>query len=145
MLYISKKVLYYSLLVIGSITLINVLIGYWFPIHFPLSSFLAIGVMYASYFLKAYYLVTISIFFCLLMIFSAIAISKEKIALPIVLLVYSLVNLLCVTYSFLVAWVGDKHFMSGQAVQVVISITIVFFILIYLINLSRAKNRGRFA
>ena len=140
MLKVTKMFLFYSLLIISSISFINILILYWFPIQIPLSSYLATNIMTTSYFLKAYYLMPIGFVICTLMLFSALSFLREKIILPVILFVYLLCDLFFLTYSFFDTWFNDKYFIMVQAVQIIINITIVAFLSLYFIILAQRQS-----
>ena len=137
---ISKKFLFYSLIIISSISLINMTVLYWFPIQIPLSSYSATSLMLTSYFLKTYYLIPVGYSICILILFAASSFLKEQVVLPIALLVYFLSDLFFLAYSFFDAWLNDEHFIVAQAIQIVISITVIIFMCIYFIFLRGSKK-----
>lgn len=138
MLEFSKKFLFYSLIIISSITFINISVLYWFPILIPLSSYLPVGLMMVSYFLKIYYLIPISFLICFLMFFTAFSFRKEKKVLPIILLIYSVCDLSVLSFSFFDSWLNDDFFIAGQAIQFVITAAVVIFMCIYFALLKKS-------
>lgn len=138
----SKKFLFFLMLTISSITFVNMLVLYWFPIQIPLSSFFITGLMSTAYFLKVYYLIPICLLICVVMFLSAFSFLKEKIFLPVVLLIYLFCELCLHAYSFFSAWFHDAHFSAMQAVHIVISITIITFMHIYLTTRKTARTAG---
>ena len=137
----TKSFLLFSLLIISSISFVNIAILYWYPMEIPLSSHLAVNLMRIAYFFKAYYFIPICFAICALIFFSALSFLKEKIIMPVILLIYLLCDLFFLTYSFFDAWFNDEYFIAMQAIQIVISITIITFVFIYLI-LLRKVNQG---
>ena len=141
---ISKKCIFYLLILMSSITMMHMVGFYLFPmqipIQIPLSSFLAKGLIYLFCVLETYYLLPICAFICVLLFFSAISFLKGNAFLPIVSSVYLFIDLLCLGYSFFDAWLNDKHFIVIQAIQIIVSITIVVFIIIYFIYLFKQKR-----
>ena len=135
MLQISKKILFNSLRIIAIISLVNVIVLYWLPVQFPLSSYLAITLMFTAYMFKVYYLIPIALLICVILFFSAFSFIKERIVLPAILFVCSLCDSFILGYSFLDGWLNDGYFMAEQAVQVVLSLTITVFVGIYFVCL----------
>lgn len=140
MVKISRKVLFYSMIIISLTSFINMSVLYWVPIQIPLSLHSVTGLMLAAYFLKAYYLIPICFSICALIFFSAFSFLKQQIFLPIVLFVYLLCDLFFLVYSFFNAWFTDAHFIAVQAIQIVISSVIITFMCIYL--RARCKTRS---
>lgn len=142
MLRISKKFLFYSLLIISSITLVNLIVLYWFPIQIPFCSYLATSLMFTAYTIKAFYLIPICFSICILMLLTAFSFQKEKIFLPIALSIYLLCDLFFLAYSFLDAWINGSYFMSVQAIQVIVSITVTTFMCIYFVTRRKAAKHN---
>ena len=142
MLRISKKFLFYSLLIISSITLVNLIVLYWFPIQIPFCSYLATSLMFTAYIIKAYYLIPICFSICILMLFTAFSFLKEKIFLPIALSIYLLCDLIFLAYSFFDAWINDSYFMSVQAIQMIVSITVTTFMCIYFVTRRKTAKHN---
>lgn len=128
---ISKKFLFHSLRIIGLITLIHMIVLYWFPGHFPLSSFLPIVLMFLSYGAKAYYLIPIAVLICVLMVVAARSFKKERILWPVIFGVYLLCDSVILGHSFFDAWVCDGFFIATQAIQLVVNMTVAAFMCIY--------------
>jgi len=137
MLEFSKKFLFYSLIIISSITFINISVLYWFPTLIPLSSYLPVSLMVASYVLKIYYIIPISFLICFLMFFTAFSFRKEKKVLPIILLIYSVCDLSVLSFSFFGTWLNDDFFIAGQAIQIVITAAVIIFMCIYFALLKK--------
>ena len=135
----SKFFLVYSLIIISSITFINMTVLYWFPFQFPLSSYSAISLMFAVYISKTYCLIPITLSICVLIFFAALSFFKEKIVSPAVLFTYSLCDLFFLAYSFWDAWLNDQHLIIVQGIQLIISTTVIVFMCIYFILLSKEK------
>ena len=146
MLAISRKIIFYFLILMSLITMLHMVGLYLFPIQipvqFPLSSFLATSLMFLFCVLETYFLLPVCVFLCVLLFFSAISFLKEKTFLPIVSSIYLLVELLCLGYSFFSAWLNDKYFIVMQAIQIVVSVTIMVFIVFYFIYKSRREIGG---
>ena len=131
MLGVTKKFLFYSLMIISSISFINVAILYWIPIQLPISLFSVTGLMSTAFFAKIYWFIPISLSFCILIFITAFSFSKQQMVLPVILFIYLLFDLLILTYSFFDLWYNDEHFMVVKLIQIVISITIMTFMGIY--------------
>lgn len=140
MLEISKKFLFYSLIIISLISFINMTILYWFPIQIPLGLYSAVSLLLTAYFLKVYCLIPISFLICVFIFFTALSFRKEQIFLPITSSIYLLCDLFILVYSFVDSWFNDEIFMVVQAIQIVISITVIVFMNIYFILLWKAKK-----
>lgn len=138
MLKISKKFLFYSMIIISSTSLVNMITLYWFPMQIPLSSYSVTCFMFSAYFFKAYFLIPICFVICALMFFAAFSFLKEQIIIPIALLIYLLCDLFHLAYSFFDTWFNDAHFISVQAIQMVISITVMTFLYIYFVTRNKA-------
>lgn len=142
MLHITKKFLFHSILTVALVSFISMVLLYWYPIQTPLSLFLATNLIFAAYALKVYFLIPIGLSICILLFFTALSILKDQIALPSISCVYLLCDLLLLSYSFMDACFNDKHFILVQAVQIIISVVIIFFLCIYLI-LQRKTRKTR--
>lgn len=136
MLDISKKILFYSLMIISSVSLVNITVLYWFPTQIPLSSYLSVSLVATSYFVKAYFLIPISFLICFLMLFAALSFLKEQIILPIIMLIYFLCDLFFLLYSFFDAWFNNEHFIVIQAIQIVVTVAVLVFMCIYIVLLK---------
>lgn len=136
----SKNFLFYSVLLLSLVSLINMIALYWIPIHIPFSLYSITGLMVTAYFLKAYYLIPICFLFCILMFLSAFSFVKEKILLPIVLTIYLLCDLFLLACRFFTAWIKDGYFIPVQAIQTVVSITVITFIFIYFASRRKTAN-----
>ncbi len=139
----SKKFLYYSLIIISTISFINISFLYWFKVQIPLSSYSIISLMFTSLFLKIYYLIPIVFLICIFMFFTAFSFLKERIISPIILFVFSLCDLSFLLISFWDSWFNDKNFIFSQATQIVISITTLIFMLIYFFLWKQKNRKGR--
>jgi len=137
---VLKNFLLCSLVMVSSITFINIATLYWVHIQYPLSSYSVICLMMASFSLKMYYLIPVSFAICIFMFFNALYIKKEKMLLPIILFLYLLVDLFNITYSFFDSWFNDEYFILGQMVQLIISVTIVISMFVYFIVLWKARR-----
>ena len=143
MLKLSKRFLFFSLIVFSMITIIHMIVLYWFPLQLPFSSYLATSLTMAAYFLKVNYLVPIVFMLCVLILFSAFSILKEKIALAIICSIYFFIDFLFLSYSFLDAWICNSHFLAMQAIQILIYIPVIVFLCIYYSALYKARsNKG---
>ena len=140
MLETSKKFLFYSLMMISTISFINIIVLYWFPIQFPLSSYLATSLMITSYFLENYYLIPISFLICVFIFFTALSFLKQRIFLPAMLLVFLSLDLLFLACSFFDSWLNDDKFMVVQAIQIITNILVIIFMCIYFIFLKQEKT-----
>lgn len=140
MLKISKKFLFYALLIISSITLLNLIVLYWFPIQVPLCSYLATNLMVTAYIIKAYYLIPICFSICILMLCTAFAFLKEQLFLPVTLFVYLWCDLFFLSYSFFDAWFNDSHFIAVQAIQILINISVITFMCIYFVTRKKVVS-----
>ena len=136
----SKKVLFYSLMIISSISLINMMVLSWCPTQIFLSSHLVISLTATSFFLKAYYLIPLGLFVCILMLFAALSFLKERMVLPIISFGYFLCDLFFLAYSFFDAWVNDNVFIVKQAIQIFISITVITYMCIYIVLLRNKRK-----
>ena len=140
---LAKKFSFFSLMIISSITLINIAVLYWFPLQIPLSSYLAVNLMRTSYFLKAYYLIPIVFSLCIVMFFSALSFLKNRILLPVFSFIYLLCDLILLGCSFFDSWFNNEYFIPMQAITITINITVIVFMCIYFIFLGRQKIEKR--
>jgi len=140
MLKTTKNILFYVLMIISTISFINIATLYWIPIQLPVSSYLATSLASTAYFLKEYYLIPISFMICILVFFSAFSFLKKEKILPGISFVYFLCELLFLICSFFHAWLNDKSFIAMQAVQMIISIIIVVLVCIYFVLLWKEKS-----
>ena len=137
-----KWFLFISLPAISTVSFVNMILMYFFPVGlFPFGSYFITSLSLTAYFLKAYFLLLPAVLICVLMFVTAFSVRKNRIVLPIALSVYLLIDLVFLACSFFGAWFSDANFLAGQAIQLVISIAVVFFLLIYLAA-RRAGNRG---
>ena len=142
MLNISKKFLFFTMVIISSISLINMIVLYWFPIQIPLSSYSVTGLAFTAYFLKAYYLLPICFAICIVMFVAAFSFLKECVFLPVATSLYFLCDFLVLTYSFFGAWFNDGHFIAVQAIQMLISIAVIVFIYFYFVTRKAAGKHN---
>lgn len=139
---ISKKFLFFAMMIISSISLINIIVLFWFPVQIPLSSYSVTGLAFTAYFLKAYYLLPICFAICIVMFVAAFSFLKEHVFLPVVSSLYFLCDFLVLAYSFFGAWFKDGHFITVQAIQILISITIIAFIHLYFATRKAASKHN---
>lgn len=141
MLKISKKFLFFAMMIISSVSLINIIVLYWFPVQIPLSSYSVTGLAFTAYFLKAYYLLPICLSICIIMFVAAFSFLKECAFLPVASSLYVLCDFIALSYSFFGAWFKDGHFITVQAIQMLISIVVIVFIYFYFVTRKAAgKN-----
>lgn len=141
MLKISKKFLFFAMMIISSVSLINIIVLYWFPVQIPLSSYSVTGLAFTAYFLKAYYLLPICLSICIIMFVAAFFFLKERAFLPVASSLYVLCDFIALSYSFFGAWFKDGHFIAVQAIQMLISIVVIVFIYFYFVTRKAAgKN-----
>lgn len=141
MLKISKKFLFFAMMIISSVSLINIIVLYWFHVQIPLSSYSVTGLAFTAYFLKAYYLLPICLSICIIMFVAAFSFLKERAFLPVASSLYVLCDFIALTYSFFGAWFKDGHFIAVQAIQMLISIVVIVFIYFYFVTRKAAgKN-----
>jgi hypothetical protein len=131
MLKISKKFLFFAMMIISSVSLINIIVLYWFPVQIPLSSYSVTGLAFTAYFLKAYYLLPICLSICIIMFVAAFSFLKERAFLPVASSLYVLCDFIALSYSFFGAWFKDGHFITVQAIQMLISFTVIVFLHFY--------------
>ena len=137
---ITKKVSFFSLMVISIVSSINMAILYWLPIQIPTSMHLTTSLLYASFALKAYYLIPFSFLICMLLFFGAWSFYRERIALPIISICFLLCDLAFLVCSFFSALIYDEHFIWVQALQIIISVFAITVMLLYLILLRKEKT-----
>ncbi len=142
MLRTSKTILFFSMIVISIISIVNITIMYWFPMQIPLSSYLAIALMSIAYFFKAYYLIPLCYSICILMFFAAFSFRKEQVAMPLLLLAYLLCDFFFLAYTFFDSWINDAHLVAVQAIQLIVSVTIISLTFIYLVTRKAAAKQG---
>lgn len=142
-----KKILFYWILLISVVSLINVVVLYWFPVNIPFSSYLATSLMSTAYFLKAYYLIPVALLICAFIACSAFSFLKKKVILSVVLLVYFLIDSFFLGYRFFSAWFNDELFITMQGIQILINLITFIFICIYIFlklkHDRQVKNEGR--
>ena len=81
------------LITIAIITIINIIIMYWFPIPTPFSSFTATRATFIAFLDRKYYLIIISASLCGLILYTAKSIKNNKILPAILLLIYYIYEL----------------------------------------------------
>lgn len=131
MLKISKKFVFFAVVIISSISLGNIIVLPWFPVQIPFSSYFIVALAFTAYFLKAYYLLPICFAICIIMFVAAFSFLRECILLPIALFLYFLCDFIFLAYSFFGAWFADGHFIVVQSIQMLISFTVIVFTLLY--------------
>lgn len=113
---------------------------YLLTIQLPLGSYLVTNLLVTSCIFEINYLIPITFFICVLMVVSAFSFLKERIVLPIIMLVYSLFDFFLLAYSFLDAWFSDGHFIVLQAIQLTANIIVINFMVIYFVLLRQGNK-----
>ena len=82
------------LILIGTVTILNVVIMYWFPVTLPLSSFVAMRLCMVAIIEKTYWQILISLLIPLAMIAVAICVKKQYYLFPLLFTSYFIWDLI---------------------------------------------------
>lgn len=124
-----KKYLTVVLKVISIVTFINILVMYWLPVNFLLSSFSAVRIAVVALMENRYYLIPLGVFICALLFLAAISIRRQHIVLPILSLIYSVYDFI-VVLILLISGLGDGYWRM-YIVQTVSDFTLIVLLCIY--------------
>lgn len=113
----------------GGITLINVIIMYWFPIILPFTVFTPLRLVMLAYIKKQYWLVLVSVLVCILLLMTIRAICKKGILFPILSLLYLVYDFLTVLYV-LIDSITDGFWMI-YIVQILMPLILIILMCIY--------------
>ncbi len=133
------KYLSILLIIVSAITLINVLVLYWFPVIIPLSSFSAVRTTFVAFIEKRYALIAVSLLICGLLFLSAISVRRQRVLLPALTLVYLLYDFL-VVLSLLVQGIDDGYW-TYYIIQTLISAVLIGLLGMYCWTNLRAHRR----
>lgn len=97
-----------ALLTVSIVTFANLLVMYWLPFVFPLSSFSAMRIAFAAFAEKRYYLLAICALICILLFLTAISVRRRRHILPMMSLLYLVCDLVEVI-SLLIVGLGDGY------------------------------------
>lgn len=123
---------------VSIITLFNVIIGYWFPVIIPFSSFVAIRLMFLAYIEKAYWLILLSLLICVLLFLTAVSVHRRHILLPILSLVYLVFDFIIVLS---VAMDSLQYgYWKTYIVQAVVPVTLIVLLCVYCWTYLRKKT-----
>ena len=126
----NKKPLLIGLLgFTGGITLINVIIMYWFPIIFPFTVFTPLRLVMLAYIKEQYWLVLVSVLVCILLLMTIREICKQRILFPILSLLYLVYDFLTVLYV-LIDSISDGYW-TIYIVQILMPLILIILICIY--------------
>lgn len=128
---ITKTLLVYSMMIISSISLINIVILYWIPRQLPGSSFSVVSLMMMAFITKAYWLIPISFLFCFLMFLAVRSFPEQKIVFPVFTFVYLSIDLILVVYVFLDTLNNNVYFTFLRLMQILVNLAILTFLGIY--------------
>jgi hypothetical protein len=126
-----KRVTSLSLLILSLGTLINFFVLFFFPTVLPVSSFLAIKLLFIAAFDQTLYFLPIGLLPCVLMILAAISIRKNGIILPILALTYFILDLISALYMFVIN-LNDGFLFLVQFIQSILCCWVVSSLIIYL-------------
>ena len=100
----SQNILTILLRTMSVATFVNVLVMYWLPVCFPLSSFTAVRLAFIALAEERYYLILGSVLICVLLFVATISIRRKHCFLPMLLFVYMIYdfNLLIVNIFSLI-------------------------------------------
>ncbi len=136
----SQKCLTVLLTIVSIVTIINVLIMFWFPILIPLSSFTVLRNMFIGLIEKKYYLIIVSALICLLLFVSGISVRRQRILLPVMSLMYLIYDLIRV-FILLIDGLGDGHW-SVYIIQTIVSIVLIVLLGAYCWNSCRGTSHN---
>ena len=137
----SSKCLTILLTVVSTVSLINVLVMYWFPIVIPLSTFSAVRLTVLAFIEKRYSLLIVSVLICALLFLSTISVRKQHILLPLLSLVYLIYD--CVrVFVLLVNGLSDGYWKT-YIIQTLILIALIVLLCVYFLNFLRYNLHNR--
>lgn len=140
MLKYSTKCLTILLAIVSAVSLVNVLVMYWFPINIPISSFSAVRLTVVAFIEKRYYLTLVSALICVLLFLSTISVRRQHILLPVLSLMYLIYDFVIV-FSLLVDGLGDGYWRT-YIIQTIVSIALIVLLCIYCWNSFRNYLQG---
>ena len=123
------------LIIIAAITIIGIIIMYWFPIPTPFSSYTATRATFIAFLDRKYYLILISILICGLILYTAKSIKKNKILPAILLLIYYIYELFFSSMEYFSQLLFN--------IPIVLDIYIIISLIIYLILSIKKKIQNK--
>lgn len=128
----SIKCLTILLAIVSAVSLVNVLVMYWFPINIPISSFSAVRLTVVAFIEKRYYLIPVSVLICILLFLSTLSIRRQHIILPSLLLLYLIYDFIIVLSLFIDAL--DDGYWKIYIIRTIISISLIVLLCVYCLN-----------
>ena len=111
------------------ISLINILIMYWFPVIIPFSSFVTVRLVTVAFIEELDWLIAISLLICLLLFLAAISIKKHRLFFPGLSLVYLSYDFWTV-FCLLIRGLHNGYW-KMYILQTVVSLTEICLLCIY--------------
>ncbi len=132
MLKYGTKCLTILLAIVSIVSLVNVLVMYWFPINIPINSFSAVRLTVVAFIEKRYYLILISVLICVLLFLSTLSVRRQHIVLPSLLLIYLIYDFIIVL-SLLIDGLDDGYW-TTYIIQTLVSTTLIVLLCVYILN-----------
>ena len=121
------------------ISLINILIMYWFPVIIPFSSFVAVRLVTVAFIEELDWLIAISLLICLVLFLAAISIKKHWFFFPGLSLVYLSYDFWTV-FCLLIDGLHDGYW-KMYILQTVISLVEIVLLSIYVWHCLQKNTR----
>ena len=112
---------------------------YWIPINIPLSSFSAVRFTVVALIEKRYCLILVSLLICVLLSLSAVSISRNRIIIPMLSLLYMIYDFIVVLLLFVGALCGNGYWET----YITQTIILVFLIILLCVYCWKQRRRGR--
>ena len=123
--------------IISVVTLINIIIMYWFPFMIPFSSFVAIRLVVLAFIEKTYRLLLIALLICILLFLTTFSIRRQHIFLPALSLGY-LVYDFFIVLSLMTKGMNDGAWKT-YIIQAVFLVTLIVLLGMYCWDCWRVK------
>ena len=128
----STKCLTVLLAIVSTVSLINVIVMYWFPIDIPISSFSAVRLSVVAFMDERYYLNLFSILICVLLFLSTRSVRCGHIVLPSLSLLYLIYDFIKVM-SLFVDGLEDGYWQT-YIIRTIIPIPLIVLLCNYCLN-----------
>ena len=126
-----KTFLHWTLLILGGITILNLILFYFFPESIPIINVSILKLAFVGIIEKRYIYVLISLLLCFLIIFGSISIKRGNIVLPIFVMAIYLLDFGQVIFLFVIAlkedYINSFVLLSGIIDIIVLTMFTMYF------------------
>lgn len=138
MLKYIKKITVILLTILSLISVVNVLVMYWFPIIIPISSFSAVRFTFIAFVEKQPLLIFVSIMIIAILFFSTISIRRRCVFFPMMSLAYLIYDFIIVSL-LLFDGLADGYW-KNYILQTMFSLVLIVLLCIYCFNFLLKKK-----